>query len=136
MGMYTEIYVKATFNSTTPQEVIDIISYMMGDGDCPSSLPEHELFQCARWDFMLRCCSYYHIPKAVGEFFKDDIATDHYLVVRSDLKNYDNEIQKFFDWVSPYVEQNCDDKTFLGYSLYEECNIPDFYYVLDGKIVK
>jgi hypothetical protein len=36
----------------------------------------------------------------------------------ANLKNYDDEIAKFFDWIDQYVEGSEGD--FLGYSLYEE----------------
>ena len=50
------------------------------------------------------------------------------LVVRSDFKNYNGEIGKFFDWITPYIEKG-GDKTFIGYSLYEEDDEPKLYYV-------
>lgn len=129
MGMYTEIYVKATFPKDTPKEVIEVIKYMMGQSETnPESLPDHPLFGDTRWRYMLQCSSYYHVPKSVGEFWHDHISNGWYLVSRSDLKNYDNEIEHFFNWISPYVEKS-NEKTFIGYSLYEENNEPTLYYV-------
>ena len=59
---------------------------------------------------------------------KEYESENYYLVVRSDFKNYQGEIGKFFDWISPYIEK-CGDKTFIGYSLYEEYDEPRLYYV-------
>ena len=49
-------------------------------------------------------------------------------MVRSDFKNYGGEIEKFFDWITTHVEKD-GDKTFIGYSLYEEDDEPKLYYV-------
>jgi hypothetical protein len=130
MGMYTEIYVKISFKPETPQSVIDTIAAMMGEKEDPETLPDHGLFTKARWCFMLRCSSYYHMPSCVGKFWYDDIAKQWFLLNRSDLKNYEGEIESFFDWVAPYAEQNSD-KQFIGYELYEESDEPTMYYLTD-----
>lgn len=133
MGMYTEIYVKISLKEDAPQQVIDILSYMMGEGEEPSELPSHELFIKSRWHFMLRCSSHYHMPSCVGKFWYNDIASQWFLLNRSDLKNYENEIESFFDWISPYAEQNSE-KQFIGYELYEEENEPTMYYLTDNGL--
>lgn len=119
MGMYTEIYVKVSLKANTPQDVIQTLSAMMGEGDEPAQLPDHELFKKGRWNFMLRCSSYYHMPSCVGKFWYDDIAGQWFLLSRSDLKNYEGEIESFFEWIAQYAEQNSE-KQFIGYELYEE----------------
>lgn len=133
MGMYTEIYVKAVLKEGVDDNVINIIKYMLGvDGIELEDLeiPSHILFKTDRWDCVLRSSSYYHIPYTVKLFEYNDISKNYYLVVRSDFKNYDSEIEKFFDWVKQYVERGYN-KTFIGYSLYEGDCEPMLYYA-DG----
>lgn len=128
MGMYTEIYVKIALKEDAPGEVVDALKYMIGIlEDVPATLPDHELFSTARWDFMLRCSSYYHVPKTVKDMWYDDIANQWFIVSRSDFKNYNGEAEKFFDWISPYVYAYT--KTFIGYTLYEEDVEPTLHYV-------
>ena len=131
--MYTEIYVKLSLVEDTPKEVVDILKAMMGEGDEPAILPEHELFTKGRWRFMLRCSSYYHMPSSVGKLWFDEIAKQWFLLSRSDLKNYESEIESFFDWIYPYAEQNTD-KQFIGYELYEEECEPTLYYKTDNGL--
>jgi quinol monooxygenase YgiN len=52
----------------------------------------------------------------------------YYVSFRANLKNYDDEIDKFFDWVAPHVRDSGAEKTFLGYSQYEENDEPRLYY--------
>lgn len=131
MSMYTEIYVKAVLKENVDDNVINILKYMLGIDDVELedlTIPSHSLFETDRWDSMLRSGSYYHVPYNVKLFEYNDISNNYYLVVRSDFKNYDNEIEKFFDWIKQYLEQDYD-KTFMGYSLYEEDYEPTLYYV-------
>ena len=135
MGMYSEIYVKAVLKEDVDDNVINILKYMLGMDDVELEyleIPSHRLFATERWHCMLRSGSYYHIPYNVKLFEYNEISNNYYLVVRSDFKNYNGEIGKFFDWIAPYVEKY-GDKTFIGYSLYEEDDEPTLYYV-DGKL--
>ena len=131
MGTYTEIYVKAVLKEDVDDNVINILKFMLGMDDVELEdleIPSHSLFATVRWDCMLRSSSYYHIPYTIKLLEYNNISENYYLVVRSDFKNYQGEIGKFFDWIAPYIEK-CGDKTFIGYSLYEEDDEPKLYYV-------
>ena len=129
--MYTEIYVKAVLKEDVNINVIDVLKYMLGMDNIELEdliLPNHSLFTTNNWHYMLRSGSYYHVPYVVSLFEYNNISENYYLVVRSDFKNYQGEVGKFFDWISPHVEKD-GDKTFMGYSLYEEDDEPKLYYV-------
>jgi hypothetical protein len=130
MGMYTEIYVKAEFPGNTDPIVIKVLRHMMDEdvGLDESEIPCHPLFKTSRWEFMLRCCSFYHVPFRTGEFKQEGICGDWYLVNRSDFKNYEGEAELFFDWIKTYISKNGSEPTFMGYTLYEEDWEPKFYY--------
>ena len=131
MSMYTEIYVKAVLKEDVNINVIDVLKYMLGMDNIELEdliLPNHSLFTTNNWHYMLRSGSYYHVPYVVSLFEYNNISENYYLVVRSDFKNYQGEVEKFFDWISPHVEKD-GDKTFIGYSLYEEDDEPRLYYV-------
>lgn len=130
MGMYTEMFVKVTLKEDVPDEVVQLLEGMVGYAEYPVILPDHPLFSKPRWGALLTCSSYYHQPFATTSFKYEDIARQWFLCSRSDLKNYDGEIEAFFDWILPYVEKLAD-KTFIGYSLYEEDSEPTLYYAYD-----
>ena len=129
--MYTEIYVKAVLKEDVDDNVINILKYMLGMDNIELedlTLPSHSLFETNNWHYMLRSGSSYHVPYTVKLFEYNDISENYYLVVRSDFKNCQGEIEKFFDWIKQYLEQDYY-KTFMGYSLYEEEYEPTLYYV-------
>lgn len=132
MGMYTKLSVDIRFRENLPEEVITALNIMSGNNYYVSqALPEHDLFKTPRWDFMLLCSSYYHTPFSLNKFTKDEISKTYYLTSSSDFKNYNGEIDLFFDFIAPYVEDG-----FLGYSQYEEAEHPTLHYVINGKHVK
>lgn len=120
MGMYTELILKCIIKSDTPREVNQILDFLF-NRDCKQdvenlAIPTHPFFNCGRWRFIGSCSSYYHIPWASSRYSED------YLFTRSDLKNYDDEIAKFIDWLTPYIDAapgQC-----IGWSWYEEESQP------------
>ena len=132
--MYTKLSIDLSFKENLPREVVTALEVMVGDKSTEdivsSDLPNHNLFKTYRWDFMLRCSSYYHTPFNLTKLHYDDIAKSYYLTSSSDFKNYDDEVNLFFDFIKDYVEEG-----FLGYSLYEEDEVPTLYFLKGGNIV-
>lgn len=133
MGMYTEIVVKICINkSRIGIDNYNILKYMFNENTNIEIedlvLPEHPFFKCSRWDYIGISSSFYHHPNEVNDWFIPSFAkTDDevYIFSRSDLKNYSNEIENFFDWVNTLDIMHPND--FIGYSLYEEDNTPTVY---------
>ena len=113
--MYTELVIKCLIKSNAPDDVKKILSCLFnGEKDLREiiDLPEHEFFKCTRAWHLGSCSSYYHIPWATSKYAENIIFS------RSDLKDYDNEISKFIDWLMPYIDEI--DGQCIGWSWYEE----------------
>ena len=127
MGMYTELVLKCEIKENVPENVHNILSYLFNqaDGfDNPPPQPDHAFFLCERWRMLGQCSSFYHVPFALSKYstgFSDGRAGG-YIFSRSDLKNYDNEIKHFIDWLTPYIDQ--EDGECIGWSWYEEDDRP------------
>lgn len=128
--MYTEIYVNFRMIDNVPENVVNLIKVMTGEIENNESIekPNHPLFKTTRWWFLFNSHSFYHIPYTVVNFKKNDISRNWYLTARSDLKDYDNEVELFFDWIKQYIDSRGDNKTFIGYSRHEESDEPILYY--------
>ena len=134
MGMYTALHLGVDLKSETPKEVLDILEYMCVDNEQLATmprLPDHPLFQTERWNWMFHCDSYYFDYNTDCSFTHDHITNRHNLSVTCNLKNYDQEIQNFLNWVAPFVVDTYDQCS--GYFLYEEEPIPDLIFFKDGK---
>lgn len=120
MGDYTEFHFNAEVKDD--DEVLAVLRYMVDGGDvAPEPLPDHPLFHTHRWHMMLRCDSYY-FDADTRSTLRADYQGPIYLCVRSNLKNYDGEIEKFIDWISPHLKK--DEGDFLGFYRYEETEQP------------
>jgi hypothetical protein len=127
MGMYTELVLKCEIKETAPEEVKEVLRYMFdNDGDYElDETPEHPFFKTPRWNSIGSCSSFYHHPKAVSNIYENDGMM--YIFNRSDLKNYDNEISLFVDWVTPYIDGY--GKVCIGWEWYEEEESPTLLFV-------
>lgn len=127
MGMYTEIHFNSKLTVDKDSMVADILKYMVGDiEDAPELLPANALFKTDRWQIMLRCDSYYFDADTLSTLRWDEISHHYYLCIRSNLKNYDSEIEEFIDWIDPYLNKQPGD--FLGFYRYEEDEEPTLIY--------
>lgn len=120
MGMYSELLIKCDVIRSKDPKTEEILKFLFSGevdmDDQPKDLPDHKFFRCERWFMIGRCSSCYHIPSALS--FYDGT----YLFSRSDLKDYDNEIYLFLDWLYPSIDE--EDDRILGWYWYEESENP------------
>ena len=124
MGMYTEIFIRANIRRDAPESVRSMLAYLVSSTseDAPES-PDHEFFECARWRYVATCSSYYFPGAIHAAYVRSAIGGEpDTLNILANLKNYDGEIGKFFDWIDPYLEASPGD--FIGYEMYEEDDTP------------
>lgn len=127
MGMYTEIVLGVALKRDTPKEVIDILNYMIDHeiGDVISNLPSHPLFKTYGWYRMLISdyCIFGGCSNSILKEPRHSFDNWH-LSIRSNLKNYDSEIELFLNWLNPYMET----VGFIGYMRHEEFDDPWLIY--------
>lgn len=128
MGMYTELVISTRVKDSP--DIATILKFMLTHVGKPEILPNHPLFETDRWQFMLTMCSHYFVPRAMHLFEFDDIAKYWCFISRSDFKNYDNEIEKFIDWISPHLE--VEPGEMIGYYRYEESSEPTVIYAKES----
>ena len=130
MGMYTDFCFDATIRSDVPANVVTVL-YQMRDFDHNESLekilPDHPFFRCDRWMQIGHCSSGYFPAEPRFIFEKNSFGNDYVLNIRCNLKNYDDEIKHFIDWIKPYVDAGPGE--FLGFYRYEESVHPTLVYM-------
>lgn len=124
MGMYTEIVLGVEFKAEIPTEIIKELEIMCG-------LRERKVEpRLPRWYHMLRCGSYYFSGKPHVDFRFDAISNAWHLTVRSNFKNYDNELETFLLYIAPWLNE----EGYIGYSRYEEAEAPTLIYITEGRL--
>ena len=131
MGMYTQLVMGAQLKKSTPETALEALRCMVDARQIqPTTLPAHPLFATPRWSLVLNCDSAYFDWESDSEFIQNLYGSGYYLRVISNVKNYDNEIQLFLEWIAPYL----DTQGFLGFTRYEEDDHPTLIYNNGGKI--
>jgi hypothetical protein len=120
MGSYTQFFFAAKVNDEPA--VIEVLRFMMFRGERPP-LPDHPLFRTERWDCML-CMEDLNVQK-LEKGYRDTWN----VVAHSNFKNYDGEIDKFVDWIRPYLWAGGPEM--IGFKLYEHNEDPTILRAVD-----
>ena len=134
MGMYTELIFGAELKPDTPSDVLEILYYMLYEvGDYVFTCKEtHKLFTTERWERMFNCSSYYFgVNEPINKMWSDDITGSFRLSIRCNLKNYNNEIELFLDWIKPFICQGSGINNMYAIVTYEE-GLPTIYNLDDN----
>ena len=125
MGMYTEIHVSGIVKAGT--KAAEVIVFLFGSSGKPTRLPDHPFFKCSRWDSIGASASCYLSPIALKGVSNSPVYDDIRFHSVSNLKNYDNEIEKFFSWL------RSEKISHYGHSRYEESKGKVKTYYFDGE---
>lgn len=127
MGMYTELIFGARLKEETPDQVINALKYMVGDTkEKPENFPLPE----GRCDWLFQGGSYYFgVVDPVSKIWFDKIANAWIISTRSNIKNYEDEIETFLTWIKPHIESGSGEREMYAIVIYEEQSEPDIYYL-------
>jgi hypothetical protein len=137
MGHYTELKFKAKLRTDTPGEVINLLKRVLIDGDLGLDDKvlfshedvfdpgiEHELFKCKRWEALFLSTNWDDEMQGGKMYFGKYWTID----IHAEFKNYDDEIDKFMDWISPFVVGR-KKKQYVGYYQGESLNFQVNLYI-------
>lgn len=121
MGYYTEIFINVDLKlRDAPPDVLDTLKAMCNQGGSLGGKP-------TQWADMLCSSSCQHPRTWVASLTQDPGLGLWSLLGKGDLKNYNGEIQAFFDWIKPYVHGCKGD--FIGYYKSEDYQSPTLVYL-------
>ena len=119
MGMYTRLVLNVAIEEDAPI-VTEVAAMVANKGT-------HK----GRRAWMLGSSSYYHDKINACSFEHDDISKTWKLSVCCDLKNYEDEVAWFLDFIAPHVATD----DLAGYVRYEETVSPTLVWFRAGKPV-
>jgi len=137
MGFYTELKFKAKLKKDTPDDVINLLNRVINERDLGHDKVffksedvfkpdlDHSFFKCPRW-YMLFLSTNWDPDMQGGKFYEKD--GRWVLDLYSEFKNYDSEISKFLEWISPYIVGR-KKKQCVGYSKGESWDYRENLYV-------
>lgn len=123
MSDFTELIFGARLKKDTPKSVIDTLLYMVNRGNKPTKI-EFEA------DWIFNCASYYFgVCKPVNKMWFDDISNQYVISIRSNIKNYENDIEKFLEWIKPYIDSGSGEREMYAIVIFEYAKEPTIYYL-------
>ena len=129
MGMYTELDLKVAIKDD-PIVVNILKDLSTGGSSTVKGRLDHPFFETDRCDAVGCGGSYYFDGQPHIQFIYDEIAKCWFLTTCFNLKNYNQEIEKFLDWLCPYILT----EGYIGTYWYEEAFEPRNIYKENGKI--
>ena len=127
--MYTELIFGATLKENTPTYITQALDSVINDrtnvnlsDEVKQFIDEYSLSK------LIWCTSYYfgsHVNKPSCEF--DKIANTWCISFRANCKNYQGEIEKFIEFIKPYVEYGSGPTNIFAIVQYEEDDYPTLY---------
>lgn len=121
MGKYTEIIFGASLKDTTPDKVIDNIHYLIGTKEMDN--PEYD-----EMVLMNNASYYFGVSNALRKFWYDDNKNSWTLSFRSNFKNYNKEIERFIEWIDPYIESGSGNRNMYAIVMVEDEDDPTIYF--------
>ena len=132
MGMYTELIFGAELKKETPPEVVDALKYMLGEIE---TKPDNFPLPDGRCEWLLCGGSYYFaVNNAVKKMWLDDIDGLWHISTRSNIKNYESEIETFLAWIKPYIGGGSGSREMYAIVIYEEAEEPQIYYLHNAHL--
>ena len=124
MGMYTEILLTCDLVEDTRKDIVNWLSAMIDYNSILEDVGEKAPNEMTSTRFRngLLGGSYYFYGQPMMEFDYDDISKTHHLTVLTNIKNYENDIERFINMLTPYIKAWEGDM--LGYVRYEEDRLP------------
>ncbi len=136
MGSYTRFQFKAKLLPSTPliiDEVInrfdriadfleyEVIMSQNNKANLVSKTNTHPFWNTSRWDMLFHSSNWDSSIKPSTFNVKDRI-----LFIDSEFKDYDNEIEKFIDYITPYIQKRRN-KLYVGYYKVEDYHRINLY---------
>lgn len=127
--MYTELIFGVKLKKETPKDVIETLRYMLGEvPEKPESFP----FQDGRGEWLFQSASYYFgISTPSNSIWLDKITNCWHISTRSNIKNYEFEIELFLEWIKPHIDSGSGYRDMYAIVIYEESDEPTIYYLHD-----
>jgi hypothetical protein len=121
MRKYVEFNCAFSLKRTTPDEILNALLFMTGQGDDePKKPPSHSLFNTARWPDLLKSPGNDsdHESYGISGVELSERSGWCRITIRRNLVNFDPEIDQFIQWKTPYIHAHIGD--FIGYRRFQD----------------
>jgi len=103
-----------------PEDVLKVLRQMLGNALNERQideydLPIHELFEDPSWEYVLKDNRECLVAESASVMRYDHDDGQYFLNIQTEKHNYNNEVERFVDWIDPYVDAFYGE--YLGYKI-------------------
>ncbi len=132
MGMYTELIFGASIKKDAPKEVINTLHYLVNGKKLYEEVEIEKSVTDGRNVLNGGGSYYFGVCDGVAKMWFDDIRSEWIVSSRTNIKNYESEIQTFLEWIKPFIDSGSGDREMYAITIYEEQSEPTIYYLYDA----
>ena len=130
--MYTELIFEAELSKDTPKGLIDAFTTVSrkdtGIEVTSNKLEISKFIEKFDLNMLVNCCSaYFPAQQSFFNMYYNKYSDTYGIFIRSDLKNYEQQINEFLEFIKPYVVMGCGSNDIYAYVLYELDEQPTIY---------
>ena len=130
--MYTEFIFEAELSKDTPKALIDAFTTVSrkdtGIEITSNKLEISKFIEKFDLNMLVNCCSaYFPAQQSFFNMYYNKYSDTYGIFIRSDLKNYEQQINEFLEFIKPYVVMGCGSNDIYAYVLYELDEQPTIY---------
>ena len=128
--MYTELILGCSLSKDTPKILINSLDYVINhpEDDFPSEEIKNFVID---YDLMYLCHSasyYFGVSTPVCMMKYDEISKEWIVSIRSNIKNYEDQIERFLNYIFDYISHGSGyEYNIYAYVQYEEDALPTIY---------
>ncbi len=124
--MYTELIFGASLKADTPESAVKTIQALIDDDMEAVRLNSGLVFSRNPFN---SGHGYFGLDRPVLAFWQSEYTKQWHLSTRSNLKNYEQDIELFLEWIKPLIDQGSGVRDMYAIVTYEECEEPAIYYL-------
>lgn len=132
MGMYTELIFGASIKKDAPKEVINTLHYLVNGKKLYEEVEIEKSVTDGRNVLNGGGSYYFGVCGGVAKMWFDNIRSEWIVSSRTNIKNYESEIQTFLEWIKPFIDSGSGDREMYAITIYEEQSEPTVYYLYDA----
>ena len=130
--MYTEFIFESELSKDTPKALIDAFTPVSrkdtGIEITSNKLEISKFIEKFDLNMLVNCCSaYFPAQQSFFNMYYNKYSDTYGIFIRSDLKNYEQQINEFLEFIKPYVVMGCGSNDIYAYVLYELDERPTIY---------
>jgi hypothetical protein len=129
MGIYTELIFGARIKKDAPKQVINTLHYLVNGRKLFEDVEIEKTVTDNRNVLNGGGSYYFGVCESLAKMWFDDIINQWIVSSRTNIKNYESEIETFLEWIKTFIDSGSGVEEMYAITISEEQMQPTVYYL-------